>query len=152
MIEAVIEIQPGSRFKYEITEAGTLCLDRVIDSIYPTHYGFIPNTLELDGDPLDIFIVSSETIPHLATVKIIIIGAFLCKDNGVQDNKLFVRVANDLNGSYSHIINHIDNTHNHIGSFLKTYKSNFEVIKYIGKEEASKLYEQAVLNFKEANK
>ena len=66
-IRCVVEIPKGSRNKYEYDHAvGGLVLDRFLSSsvVYPTDYGFIPDTLSLDGDPLDVLIcVSEPTFP-----------------------------------------------------------------------------------------
>ena len=62
---AVIEISQGSRAKYEVDKpTGLLKLDRVIYSSfhYPINYGFIPQTLGQDGDPLDILVFCSQPI------------------------------------------------------------------------------------------
>jgi Inorganic pyrophosphatase len=58
-VNGLIEISQGSRSKYEIDkDTGLLRLDRVIFSsfIYPVNYGFIPQTLGQDGDPLDVLV------------------------------------------------------------------------------------------------
>src|SRR5260221_1095915 len=63
LIEVVVEIPRGSRNKYELDkERGVLVLDRVLYSSvhYPTDYGFIPETLALDGDALDALVVVDE--------------------------------------------------------------------------------------------
>ena len=65
VVNALIEIPQGSRSKYEVDKVtGLLRLDRVIYSSfqYPINYGFIPQTLGLDGDPLDILVMCSESI------------------------------------------------------------------------------------------
>ena len=69
-VNAIIEIPQGSRAKYEVDkETGLLKLDRVIYSSfhYPINYGFIPQTLGQDGDPLDILVfllpVHTNTLP-----------------------------------------------------------------------------------------
>ena len=65
VVNGPIEIPQGSRAKYEIDkETGLLKLDRVIFSSfhYPINYGVIPQTLGLDGDPLDIRVMCSESI------------------------------------------------------------------------------------------
>ena len=61
-VNGLIEIPQGSRSKYEVDKAtGLLRLDRVIYSSfqYPINYGFIPQTLGHDGDPLDILVLCS---------------------------------------------------------------------------------------------
>jgi inorganic pyrophosphatase len=66
-IRCVVEIPRGSRNKYEYDpESGGIKLDRFLSSsvVYPTDNGFIPETLALDGDPLDVVIcVSEPTFP-----------------------------------------------------------------------------------------
>ena len=60
LVNALIEIPQGSKSKYEIDKkTGLLKLDRVIYSSfhYPVNYGFIPQTLGQDGDPLDILVM-----------------------------------------------------------------------------------------------
>jgi inorganic pyrophosphatase len=70
-VKALIEISQGSRTKYEIDkETGLLKLDRVIYSSfhYPVNYGFIPQTLGWDNDPLDILVLCSQSIQPLCLV------------------------------------------------------------------------------------
>lgn len=63
---AVIEIEKGSKNKYELDkETGMLRLDRILytSTHYPANYGFIPRTWAEDGDPLDVLVLCSESIP-----------------------------------------------------------------------------------------
>ncbi|MEX2437909.1 MAG: inorganic diphosphatase [Candidatus Babeliales bacterium] len=60
-LTVVVEIPKGSRNKYEYDKArGVFRLDRVLHSPvhYPVDYGFIPDTLGSDGDPLDVLVLS----------------------------------------------------------------------------------------------
>ncbi len=73
-LDVVIEIPKGNRDKYEYDhEAGAIKLDRFLFSsvVYPTDYGFIPDTLGQDEDPLDVMVcVSEATFPGcVITVK-----------------------------------------------------------------------------------
>lgn len=64
-IDALIEIPEGSRNKYEYDrKSGRIYLNRMLFSSirYPTNYGLIPETLALDGDELDILVVTSEPV------------------------------------------------------------------------------------------
>jgi inorganic pyrophosphatase len=67
VFECIVEIPKGSRNKYEYDhERDAIKLDRFLFSsvVYPTDYGFIPDTLSLDGDPLDVMVcVSEPTFP-----------------------------------------------------------------------------------------
>ncbi len=62
-LRCVIEISKGSRNKYEYdAELGGIKLDRFISAsvVYPTDYGYVPETLARDGDPLDVLVCVSE--------------------------------------------------------------------------------------------
>ncbi len=63
-VEVVIEIPQGSRNKYEMDHAtGRIRLDRMLftSTCYPLDYGFIPDTLAEDGDPLDVLVMRSRS-------------------------------------------------------------------------------------------
>ena len=86
---AVIEISKGSKVKYEIDEeTGLLALDRILSTsvAYPWNYGFIPRTYAFDGDPLDILLVSSETLLPNCLVECKPIGLLKMIDGGDQDD------------------------------------------------------------------
>ncbi|MEI7838555.1 MAG: inorganic diphosphatase, partial [bacterium] len=66
VVNVVVEIQKGSRNKYEMDkETGTIMLDRVNGTMlgYPADYGYVPDTLCGDGDPLDALIIIDESVP-----------------------------------------------------------------------------------------
>src|SRR6187549_1610232 len=98
IVNGLIEISQGSRAKYEIDKAtGLLKLDRVIYSSfhYPVNYGFIPQTLGDDGDPLDILVICSEPIQTLCLVEANVIGNMQMIDQGQQDDKIIAVAAKD---------------------------------------------------------
>ena len=69
---SVIEIEKGSKKKYELDkETGFIILDRILytSTHYPANYGFIPRTLADDGDPLDVLVLSNESIDPLMMKK-----------------------------------------------------------------------------------
>src|SRR5262245_66031466 len=76
---AIIEIPKGSKLKYELDKrTGLLMLDRVLYSAvhYPACYGFIPQTLAEDGDPLDVLVLMQEPVHPLTIVRSRAIGGF----------------------------------------------------------------------------
>lgn len=91
---AIIEIPKGSRNKYEYDhELHAIKLDRFLFSsmVYPTDYGFIPDTLSRDGDPLDVMVPVSE--PTFPGCRILVkpIALFRMEDDkGVDDKVLAV--------------------------------------------------------------
>ncbi|MFC4617844.1 inorganic diphosphatase [Camelliibacillus cellulosilyticus] len=91
VVEALIEIPTGSQNKYEFDkETGRVKLDRVLYSPmhYPTEYGYIDETLALDGDPLDILVYTSfPTFPG-CVIDARVIGVLNMSDDKGQDEKL----------------------------------------------------------------
>jgi len=97
-ITTVVEISKGSMLKVEYNrEKGTFELDRVEPEIFqkPTNYGFIPGTLDDDGDELDTLIVCPEVLPLGVVVEARIIGVLNFEDDGEQDHKIICVPADD---------------------------------------------------------
>jgi inorganic pyrophosphatase len=97
-VEAVIEIPSGSRNKYEYDhERGIFRLDRVLYSSvhYPTDYGFIPDTLADDGDPLDILVVVEEPTFPGCYVRARPIGTLVMSDEKGLDEKILAVPVDD---------------------------------------------------------
>jgi inorganic pyrophosphatase len=91
IVRSIIEIPMGSSNKYELDkETGLLKLDRVLYSAvyYPANYGFIPQTLADDGDPLDILVLGAEPVYPLTLVTARVIGLMVMKDQDELDHKL----------------------------------------------------------------
>src|SRR6516225_2352535 len=88
---AVIEIPMGSSVKYELDkETRLLLLDRILYSAvyYPANYGFIPQTLAEDGDPLDVLVLCQESVAPLTLVGARAIGLMTMIDSGKKDHKI----------------------------------------------------------------
>src|SRR3984885_2117686 len=129
MVNALIEIPQGSKSKYEIDKkTGLLKLDRVVYSSfhYPVNYGFIPQTLGLDGDPLDILVMCSESIQPLCMVEATVIGNMQMIDNGEKDDKIIAVAAKDP--SVNHITN-INELPSHFFAVLKNYFEQYKVLE-----------------------
>jgi len=98
VVDAFIEIPTGSQNKYEYDkERGVFVLDRVLYSPmhYPTEYGYLQGTLALDGDPLDILVLTSfPTFPG-CVIETRVIGALIMSDDKGQDEKLLGVPKND---------------------------------------------------------
>ncbi|MBI5372959.1 MAG: inorganic diphosphatase [Sphingobacteriales bacterium] len=127
-VNAMIEIPQGSRSKYEVDkETGLLKLDRVIYSSfqYPINYGFIPQTLGLDGDPLDILVICSQSIHSLCLVEANVIGNMQMIDSGQEDDKIIAVAAKDPS------VNHIRRIEELPQHFLLELKNFFEQYKVL---------------------
>jgi inorganic pyrophosphatase len=156
-VNALIEISKGSSCKYEIDKTtGLLKLDRVIYSSfhYPINYGFIPQTLGDDGDPLDILVLCSESINPLCLVKATVIGNMQMIDNGEKDDKIIAVATNDP--SVNHLKD-IADLPEHFTNVLKNYFENYKVLEnkiveiddFQNKETAYKVIEDAIAMYKE---
>jgi inorganic pyrophosphatase len=96
--EAVIEIPFGSSVKYEMDKAsGLIRLDRILFSAvyYPANYGFIPQTLAEDDDPLDVLVMCQESVVPLTIIHARTIGLMTMIDVGKKDHKIIAVATND---------------------------------------------------------
>lgn len=99
VFNVIIEIRKGEKNKYEFDkETGRLFLDRVNGTLlgYPADYGYIPDTLCEDGDPLDALLIIDESVPHGTVVPSRAIGVLYFEDDGEMDEKLIVVPADDI--------------------------------------------------------
>jgi inorganic pyrophosphatase len=128
IVNAIIEISKGSKCKYEIDkETGLLKLDRVIYSSfhYPINYGFIPQTLGEDNDPLDILVLCSEIIQPLCLVSATVIGNMQMIDNGEKDDKIIAVATHDPS------VNHVKDIETLSSHFIATLQNFFEQYKVL---------------------
>lgn len=99
VINVIIEIKKGEKNKYEFDkETGRLFLDRVNGTFlgYPADYGYVPETLCEDGDPLDALLIIDESVPNGTVVPSRAIGVLYFEDDGEMDEKLIVVPADDI--------------------------------------------------------
>lgn len=98
VVDALIEIPTGSQNKYEYDKKkGAFVLDRVLFSPmhYPAEYGYLDGTLALDGDPLDILVITSfPTFPG-CLIESRVVGVLIMSDDKGQDEKLLAVPTND---------------------------------------------------------
>ena len=95
---SVIEIPFGSSVKYELDKkSGLIKLDRVLYSAvyYPANYGFIPQTLAEDDDPLDVLVLCQETVVPLTLIHARTIGLMTMIDGGKKDHKIIAVAIDD---------------------------------------------------------
>jgi inorganic pyrophosphatase len=155
-VKALIEISQGSRTKYEIDkETGLLTLDRVIYSSfhYPVNYGFIPQTLGWDHDPLDILVLCSQSIQPLCLVEATVIGNMQMVDSGEYDDKIIAVATKDP--SVNHIRS-IEELPRHFISELRNYFEQYKVLEnkqvqienFQNKEDAYKIINEAIEHYK----
>lgn len=161
VFEAIIEIPMGTKNKYEIDKKkNRIKLDRVLYTpmTYPAEYGYLEETLALDGDPLDILVLaSSKTFPG-CVVDARVVGYLDMVDNGEKDHKIIAVMDSDPR--FSHI-NEIKDVQKHtlreIKHFFKTYKDLqrnkvVEVYDFHDKVDALELIQDCKLRYTKENK
>lgn len=157
VVQAIIEIPKNSRAKYELDkETGMLRLDRVLYSsvFYPANYGFIPQTLGDDNDPLDILVLSQIDIQPMCIVNAKVIGVMRMIDNNEGDDKIIAVCADDVS------INHIENIedlppyfHSELKHFFEEYKrleqKTVLVEEFQNAETAKEIITRAITSYNE---
>ncbi|PAF50263.1 inorganic pyrophosphatase [Helicobacter sp. 13S00401-1] len=127
-INAVIEIPYGSNIKYEIDkDSGAIVVDRVMFSamFYPANYGFIPQTLADDGDPLDILVLNEYPLQAGSVIACRVIGMLVMEDEKGMDEKLLALPVSKVDARYENIKSMDDLpkiTLDRIKNFFETYK------------------------------
>jgi len=90
-VNVVIEIPINSGVKYELDkENGILVVDRILytSMVYPFNYGFIPGTLEEDGDPVDVLVVSNDPLIPGSMIRVRPVGVLETEDEKGRDAKI----------------------------------------------------------------
>ncbi|MGZ6005432.1 MAG: inorganic diphosphatase [Candidatus Saccharimonadales bacterium] len=100
ILNVVVEIPMGSMMKIEWDrKRAAFTLDRVEPAIFakPCNYGFTPQTLDEDGDELDVLLVTEEPILTGVWLEANIVGVMNFEDDGEMDHKIVVVPADDRN-------------------------------------------------------
>jgi inorganic pyrophosphatase len=152
-LNVIVEIPKLSRVKYELDkDTGLVKFDRVLYSPmhYPTNYGFVPQTLWEDGDPLDIFVFAHEPLLPGSLVESRPIGQLPMTDDGEDDVKILAVPIEDPRFAEIHNIEHVE-THllKEIKHFLEVYKGLQEKEVIVGEwENGEKAHESIERSFK----
>ncbi|WP_324721620.1 inorganic diphosphatase [Salinimicrobium sp. HB62] len=157
--DVLIEIPKGSRNKYEYDfDLKKVRYDRMIFSsmMYPADYGFIPETLALDGDPLDVLVLVTEPTFPGCVMEVKPIGVFHMADEKGPDEKVIcVPVSdpiwnrlNDLSDVNGHLIKEIEH-------FFQVYKDleqkKVDVEGWGNLEEANTIIEDCIQRYKDSD-
>ena len=131
IVDVVIEMPYNSHIKYEYDEKiNKIRCDRILNTSmnYPGNFGYIPNTLSGDGDPLDILMVCDYQLLPGIVIKIKF-GVLLTEDEKGADEKLLVVPYKGVDPSYEHIDDYTQlpkPTLSKIKHFFTHYKDNEE--------------------------
>ncbi len=137
IINTVIEIPEGSSLKIEWNrKLAVFELDRVEPVIFskPCSYGFIPQTLDEDGDELDTLVVCVEPLPTGVFLKARVLGVMRFEDDGEVDDKIVVVPAADRNNA-----NTIQTLEDLGAEWVKKITHHFTHYKDMGKPGSTKV-------------
>jgi len=157
--DVLVEIPKGSRNKYEYDfTLNKIRFDRTLFSsmMYPGDYGFIPETLALDGDPLDVLVLSTEPTYPMVVIEVKPVGVFHMTDEKGPDEKLICVPVSDPIWSKRDDISEL-NPHR-----LKEIEHFFQVYKDLEQKkvdtggwgdvnEAIKIYEECVKRYDDSD-
>lgn len=154
-VHGIIEIPRGSRTKFEMDKAtGLIKLDRVLYSsvYYPAHYGFIPQTLGEDGDPLDVLVLTQADLVPMCLVTAHVIGVMQMIDQGKADDKIIAVAIGDPSVSD---IQDIQALPDHLASELRHFFEEYTKLEgktvkieaFLGKREAFEIITESVENY-----
>lgn len=153
IVDAFIEIPKGSSNKYEYDEERQVfVLDRALYSpmFYPAEYGYIPNTLAEDGDPIDIMVLMANPTFPGCMIRSRVIGMFLMEDEKGKDEKI---IAVPLGDPRYEGIRTIDDMGVHLKKEIEHFFSEYKQLE--GKEVCVKGWanvEEAKIAIEEARK
>ena len=128
-VNVIIEVAIGGEpIKYEMNKAaGTLFVDRFLHTPmrYPGNYGFVPHTLSLDGDPIDVLVANTRPIVPGAVINVRPVGVLKMEDDGGGDEKIIAVPSPKLTKRYLHVHECTDLpeiTRDQIRHFFEHYK------------------------------
>ena len=156
VVNSIVEIPKGCRSKFELDkETGLIKLDRYLysSSVYPGDYGFIPQTLAADGDPLDILVMVNEPTFSGCLIEARVVGMFRMKDKGADDFKVLgVPNADPLFGHVKRLDDVPPHFLREVEHFFGTYKqlegAHTESLGWIGAEDATQEVRDSVDRFR----
>ncbi|MFO0946371.1 MAG: inorganic diphosphatase [Planctomycetota bacterium] len=159
VVNAIIEIPRGHRNKFELDKnSGLFRLDRYLyaSSHYPSDYGFIPQTLAEDGDPLDILVMVNEPTFTGCLIETRVVGLFRMKDRGVNDVKVLgVPNSDPLFASFNKLEDVPPHFLKEVAHFFATYKQlegvTVEPGGWVCAKEALLEVDSSVRRFREAH-
>lgn len=154
--DVIVEIPKGSRNKYELDKkTGRIRLDRTIFSSmhYPADYGFVPETLAQDEDPLDVLVLVTEPTFPGCLIEVKAIGVFHMEDEKGPDEKLIcVPIKDPVWNTMDELDDINPHLKNEIEHFFQVYKDlekkKVDVKGWGSREEAEQILDDCIERFK----
>jgi inorganic pyrophosphatase len=154
-IDVLIEIPKGSNIKYEMDlKTGKLSVDRKLSTsmYYPYNYGFVPNTEDSTGDPVDVFVLGDDPFEPMSIIKSRPIALLLTEDQNGPDPKIIAAPIDKVDPSFSSVSN-LKGIQNHVCATLEHFVLHHKdlekgkYVKIIGwrdKEFAKEIISEAI--------
>ena len=158
-INVVIEIPKGSNIKYEIDdETGALFVDRKLFTamFYPCNYGFVPQTKEKDGDPVDVLVLGNDAVVPQSVIRANPVGVLITADEEGEDAKVVAVPVAKIDPTFSSVKD-IQDVPQHIQDQIKHFFEHYKELekgKYVkvksweNKESAKKKISEAMERYK----
>lgn len=159
-LNVVIEIPLNSTSKFEFNpDTGYMELDRVMYSpfYYVYEYGFVPQTLSGDGDPLDVIVLATRPTFPGCVIRARVIGVLLTEDEEGEDNKVIAVPHEKVDPYYAEIKDIKDvpiHLKKQIEHFMKDYKflepgkhEHVKIKHWRGRSQALKIVEKAIKQY-----
>jgi inorganic pyrophosphatase len=155
-VNVIIEVPVGGEpIKYEMDKAsGALFVDRFLYTPmrYPGNYGFIPHTLSLDGDPIDVVVCNTRAIMPGAVISCRVVGVLVMEDEAGGDEKLIAVPSPKMTRRYENVHDVTDLpqiTRDQIQHFFEHYKDLepgkwVKVVRWGDSAEAKKMILEAI--------
>lgn len=149
--DVFVEIPKGSRNKYELDkQTGQIRFDRLLYSSmhYPSDYGFFPNTLGQDGDPLDALVLMTYPTFPGCVIEVRVVGVFMMTDDMGPDAKVLCVPVGDPRHAHIRSIDDLDEHYlKEVEHFFETYKDlehkKVQCEGWEGREKALELIREA---------
>jgi len=158
-INVVIEIPKGSNIKYEIDdETGAVFVDRKLFTamFYPCNYGFVPQTNEKDGDPVDVLVLGNDPFVPSSVIRANPVGVLITADEEGEDAKVVAVPVAKVDPSFSEVKD-IGSVPQYIQDQIKHFFEHYKELekgKYVkvkgweNKESAKKKIAEAMERYK----
>ena len=156
-VNVFIEIPKDGNIKYELDKgSGVIFVDRFLHTAmgYPFNYGFIPNTMGEDGDPIDVLVLSDQAVFPGVVIPSKIIGLLEMEDEAGIDTKILAVPTEKIDpmfGVFNDIEDVPDSIKNKIKHFFENYKTLehgkwVKIKEWKGKKEAEEAVKKAIDN------
>ena len=129
-IDMIVEIPENTNIKYEFDKKyNRIRCDRILNGplVYPGNYGYIPNTLSLDNDPLDILLIKSVLLYPNTLIKVKILGVLMTEDEHGIDEKIIAVPDNEVY-PYNDTINNINDIESNLLTKIKYFFTHYKDI------------------------